>query len=221
MRWACCRAPSLRRSKSRLEREGALRSRVAFWQEELASLADAVPEASPPSVVWRRIESNLPPTRRNTRAGAASGRAGLWRALALLMTTAAAAMAAFLFLDLEVFRETEQGPAPLYAGEIRAEDGSLRLVAAYDDATGTLRVARAEGGAAPGRALELWAIAEGADPVSLGVLPEGERAVVDVPQALRPGFEAITLAVSDEPPGGSPTGQPTGAVLAVGGITEL
>ena len=31
----------------------------------------------------------------------------------------------------------------------------------------------------------------------------------------------LTLAISDEPPGGSPTGQPTGAVLALGAVTEL
>ena len=35
------------------------------------------------------------------------------------------------------------------------------------------------------------------------------------------GIAGLTLAISDEPPGGSPTGQPTGAVLAVGTVTEL
>jgi len=29
------------------------------------------------------------------------------------------------------------------------------------------------------------------------------------------------LAISDEPPGGSPTGAPTGAVLAVGAVTTI
>ncbi len=203
--------------ESRLEREGALRTRVAFWQEEFVSLADDLPEADPPRIVWRRIAAELPPARPAPRPP----RVGLWRAWAVLTTAAAAVLAALLLLDMETFRRTEPANPPVYAGEIRAGDGSLRLVAAYDEETAVLRLARAEGDAAPGRALQLWAIPEGSDPVSLGVLPEDRRAVLEVPEQLRDGFGTVTLAVSDEPPGGSPTGQPTGDVLAVGGITEL
>ena len=67
----------------------------------------------------------------------------------------------------------------------------------------------------PGRALELWALASGAAaPTSLGLLPTGGSAILRVPA--RAGTQ---LLVSDEPAGGSPTGQPTGPVRYQGTIT--
>jgi anti-sigma-K factor RskA len=62
----------------------------------------------------------------------------------------------------------------------------------------------------------LWLIAEGGAPVSLGLLEPQGPSRITVPDDLRPVLAGATLAVSDEPPGGSPTGQPTGAVLAAG-----
>jgi anti-sigma-K factor RskA len=124
-------------------------------------------------------------------------------------------MAALLFVPVE------EPEAPLFAGEVRAEDASQRFVVAYDAATGTVRLARAAGGAGAGRSLELWAIHEGEAPVSIAVLPEDERFEFVVPEPLRPRFAEATLAITDEPLGGAPGGQPTGPVVAVGGITRL
>ena len=88
--------------------------------------------------------------------------------------------------------------------------------AVYDGADGTLRLTRTDGVAEPGRALELWAIAPDSAPVSLGLLGADAQGRVTLPEALRGEAGAITFAISDEPAGGSPTGAPTGAVLAVG-----
>ena len=64
---------------------------------------------------------------------------------------------------------------------------------------------RTGGAAAPGQALQLWVVEDDA-PVSLGMLPDGPLARVAVPREiaarLGPGS---ALAVSEEPPGGSPT----------------
>lgn len=64
--------------------------------------------------------------------------------------------------------------------------------------------------------LELWAIAPGGKPHSLGLLntqqPTQLALATNMPDA---GF---TLAISLEPRGGSPTGQPTGAVLYSGAM---
>ena len=81
---------------------------------------------------------------------------------------------------------------------------------------------RTAGAAVPGRVLELWLIAGDNPPVSLGVLPEAASAEVqltpDLVAALAAGTLPINLAISDEPPGGSTTGAPTGAVLAMGPV---
>ena len=76
------------------------------------------------------------------------------------------------------------------------------------------------GGARPGRALELWLIEGDDPPVSLGVLPDTEATVLQVDAAVAAALPGGVLAVSDEPPGGSPTGQPTGDVLATGQVEE-
>jgi anti-sigma-K factor RskA len=72
-------------------------------------------------------------------------------------------------------------------------------------------------GVQPDKALELWAIPRGgAAPRSLGVISSSGATVVLRGQVLE-GAEA--LAVSLEPPGGSPTGAPTGPVLYAGKLT--
>jgi anti-sigma-K factor RskA len=70
--------------------------------------------------------------------------------------------------------------------------------------------------------LELWLIEGDAAPVSLGVLPEAPQARVPLDRALAARIAAgALLAISDEPEGGSPTGAPTGAVLAAGPVQEI
>ena len=71
------------------------------------------------------------------------------------------------------------------------------------------------------RATELWVIPAGKPPVSLGLIQADalQRKVLTA-QLSSLMVSGSTLAVSDEPAGGSPIGQPTGAVLAAGQISE-
>ena len=70
---------------------------------------------------------------------------------------------------------------------------------------------------AEAKSLEVWLI-EGDNPAkSLGVLPQtGEGEIVIAPELRAKFGEGVTLAVSVEPFGGSPTGTATGPVVAVG-----
>ncbi|MEX2320328.1 MAG: anti-sigma factor, partial [Saccharospirillum sp.] len=70
------------------------------------------------------------------------------------------------------------------------------------------------------RDYELWLVAaDGRAPVSLGLLPEaGQRQLAR--NALFDEVEVSALAVSREPEGGSPTGQPT-EVLYSAQLVEL
>jgi anti-sigma-K factor RskA len=66
------------------------------------------------------------------------------------------------------------------------------------------------------RSLELWAIPEGGQPVSLGLVDPATAV-----QRFRPEVSGTIptrgqFAVSVEPPGGSPTGAPTGPVIYSG-----
>lgn len=70
---------------------------------------------------------------------------------------------------------------------------------------------------AANKSTQMWLISQGAKPVSLGVIDTLRPTVVHLaPEQLQGLGPQTTLAVSLEPHGGSPTGQPTGPVLAAG-----
>jgi len=198
---------------ARLASDPALAAEVAAWTTRFAGLDAEVNAVAPRVSVKAELEKRLfgLPERPSFWQ-----RAGLWQGISL----ASVAVAAFFaFQTLQVPEPT--APAPLFVSDIAAEDQSLRLLAVYDSASGEVRLTRTAGSAASGRVLQLWAIAGEAAPVSLGVLPEDTTTAVILPDSLREGVADLVLAVSDEPPGGSPTGAPTGAVLAVGQVSAL
>jgi anti-sigma-K factor RskA len=199
--------------EARLGRDPDLRAAYAQWAEDFAAMTDDITPQVPPAHVWKRLEARLFPEPRRPRW---PGRLALWGG----GIAAAAALVLFLFLPDLVGRGPVPPDDPPYVAQISAEDGSLIVRAAYDDATGTLFVDREAGDAAPGRALELWLIAGEDAPVSLGVMPQDAQAILAVPDSLRGRVAGAVLAISDEPEGGSPTGAPTGAVLATGAVRD-
>lgn len=198
---------------ARLARDPALAEEVAAWTARLSGLDAEIIESAPRAVVKAQLERRL-----FGQAAPVSWwqRAGLWQ------TVSFASVAVAAFFAFQALQPVDDiAPAPLFVSDISAEDQSLRLLAVYDSAAGEVRLTRTAGAAETGRVLQLWAIAPDADPVSLGVLPDTVATVVSLPEALRADAAALVLAVSDEPPGGSPTGLPTGAVLAVGKVNAL
>ncbi len=195
----------------------ALRDELRGWDRDLAPLADLVEPVTPDPRVQTALESRLfgAPARRSLFA-----RLGFWRGLSAAALAGAAALAAVVVLD-RTGPPDGPGERPVYVAELAAEDGALRLVALYDPASGLLEINRSAGAAAPGRALELWLIEADKPPVSLGLLPEDRRARLPVPGALAARLSGAVLAISEEPPGGSPTGAPTGPVLATGQVTGV
>ena len=70
--------------------------------------------------------------------------------------------------------------------------------------------------------MELWLIPQGGRPHSLGLIQPGQPIRLTIPPELSGSvIKDATLAVSLEPPGGSPTGQPTGPVIAAGPLLAL
>jgi anti-sigma-K factor RskA len=103
-----------------------------------------------------------------------------------------------------------------------AEGSPAKLVATWDPASAMLLVAPAAGVAAvPGHAHELWLIPADGKPRPMGLLEPGAPRRVPIPPALLAEMKAeVTLALSVEPAGGSPTGQPTGPVVAAGKLVR-
>ncbi|WP_255012428.1 anti-sigma factor [Roseovarius sp. M141] len=203
------------RFEARMVGQPHLRALYAEWAEDFVRLTDDIPDAAPPAALKARIDADLfgaSPSRRRPFAG--------WRGILWLVGGAVAATMVLLLAVDDGVLGPQPGNVPGYIADIRAEDGSLVLAASYDAASGLLYVERLTGVAPAGRSLELWLIAGENAPVSLGILPEDGTARLNVAADLRALMNGGLLAITDEPPGGSPTGAPTGTVLASGPVTS-
>ena len=106
---------------------------------------------------------------------------------------------------------------------MQAADAKPVLIATADRTGRTLRIkAVVPVEVAADRALQLWALPTGGNPRSLGLIaPSGVVQIALTGPAETALAQVPALAVSLEPPGGSPTGLPTGPVLYSGPIQRL
>jgi anti-sigma-K factor RskA len=180
------------------------RRAVTAWERRFAPLAAAVRPVEPPESAWTGIETAL-----GLRAAPRARAAGVWPALA-----AALAIVAVLFAGL-YFSQQPSVERPAYVSVVTdAATGPVWLLQAFTEAR-ALRVSTVNPRPAPaGSSYELWMLPDGGNPVSLGLLPEMGAAQLGLNAAqLGVLTRTMTLAVSVEPAGGSPTGLPTGPVI--------
>ena len=204
-------------AESLATRDHDFRAAVAGWTARLAPMLDEVDPVTPPEDLWRRIDARIAPAPSNVVQ--LRRKVTLWRGYSLAATAIAASLALFL-----VTRPSPQpGPATTLVAMMQSDAGPARLVATYDPATHRLIVAAAAGMApAAGRAHELWLIpAAGGKPHPMGIVSAVAPNKMDVPMPMASDVrEGATFAISVEPPAGSPTGAPTGPVIASGRLTR-
>jgi anti-sigma-K factor RskA len=209
-----------------LPEEPALRAEITAWQERFAGMAEdeVVPVAPPARLKGRVLDAAFGSDGEGVRTGLR-----LWRVVAAMGLVAALGLGAALLQQLAQAPAPERIAVPVpapdvsHVARIAPTEGApdFALVAAYVEETGALRISAPAGSPPTGRVLELWLIPRGGSvPVSLGLLPEAGGSVT-VPAPLAAGIEGGMLAISDEPPGGSPTGAPTGTVLGTGDVLRL
>jgi anti-sigma-K factor RskA len=202
----------------RLEQEPALASEVAFWEERLGGLADTVAPVAPPQTAWSRIEAAI------GAATATRGTSSVWQSLAFWRSfgIASASLAAASIAALAYISLVPSARAPLMA-TLGGSAGQPNFVAAVTATGNGLVVVPAALLTNDPRAFELWLIPAGETrPRSLGLVQPGQPIRLNIPPDLAGRLTRdATLAVSLEPPGGSPTGAPTGPVIASGKLTSL
>jgi anti-sigma-K factor RskA len=196
----------------RATRDRAFARMVAAWEERLAPWAGEIEEVAPPPRVWDAIAGALPAQRQRT---------GLWQSLAFWrgLTFATGTLAA-VCLGVLVYLGTFSTQAPL----VTTIDGGGRrhFIATIDAQHTTIAVAPAGFTNDPTRVPELWLIPADGKPRPLGLLRSDQTVTIAIPASLVPyATRDAALAVSLEPPGGSPTGQPTGPVIGSGKLTNL
>jgi len=205
---------------AREARDPAFAAAVEAWRTRLDPLLG--PERAVPPELWERIQRRLP-ANDETRADPARP----WRFATFAASAAAAVLAGILLL-----RPETQAPAPAPTPQVAAMPEARMMVAAltpetgrgtvtvtYDDREGRLTVTPV-GMDAGARTPELWVIPADGRPRSLGVIADETARTLIVPAGQRGLIGGgVTLAISLEPEGGSPTGQPTGPVVMTGTVT--
>ncbi len=227
--------------EQRMAVEAPLRGAVNRWQAQLLPLTTLAEPVEPSAQLWQRIESSLQAQGRSTPAAAEQrvsaprrppsqaaspgwwSSVQFWRGLAGTGFAAAAVLAAVLV--------TRLGPQP--AGGAPAQYVVVLVAPGGNapgwvvQASGTQQLSLIPVGQAPApavppeKALQFWTKADTWDaPVSLGLVKPGEtiRLPLDKLPPLQPNqlFE-LTL----EPPGGSPTGKPTGPIQFIGRAVKV
>jgi anti-sigma-K factor RskA len=213
------RAAALRR----LLADRGFAAEVEAWRGHLAQLLDLSPEVPVSGDVFGRVERSLDRPAAPTMAAPAPRR-WVWPAMTGLSSIAAAALLLVL-VTRPMPQPASVAPrplatAPVLVAAIAPSKGGAPVTAIYEPASGGMRVT-AQAMADTRRSAELWVIAKDGVPHSLGLLPAGGgRMPVDTANRARLAAGA-TLAVSLEPIGGSPTGLPTGPVVATGALSRV
>lgn len=204
---------------------------VARWQQNLLPLVEDIAPVAAPDNVWIRIQNVIDePARReqpDPEQTPEPKRTSVWDSLAVWRSLAfsAGAIAVACIVALIVVPRTHitQPVAPTVAymaSTITQTDGQVGWTATMDLQHARMIVVPAKPQAiATGHAPELWLIPAGQKPIAVGLIDTTAPTTITLdPKLLARLGPTAALAVSIEPPGGSPTGQPTGPVIAKGAI---
>jgi anti-sigma-K factor RskA len=213
------RGRARRRFETLLGAHAMLRGAVRRWQDRLIPLTAVLAPQTPPLRVWQGVERTLWPQLAAAVPLPWWQRLAFWRGASGLVSVAALALAVLLSMP------GVQAPPIVVVlqgtGDAAQPPGSF--VASFS-ADGRALVTRPLTPVAlqTDRVLELWAVPPQGAPRSLGLISSNGVTVIardKLPQRVLEAAHTSALAVSVEPPGGSPTGAPTGPVVFAGKLT--
>lgn len=155
------------------------------------------PSAAPASADVRRLKRSI----------------AAWRGMAVAASVALAALIGTLAYKPELIVPQQD---TRYVAVFQDDDKAPRFLMSVDLATRQVTIRPVAAEEQPGKAYELWIVAEalGPDPQSLGLLDGVARPTRKSLASLSPAvLEGALFGISVEPPAGSPTGRPTGPAL--------
>ena len=206
---------------ARRRSDTAVAEAIRAWERRLAPLARQVPELEPPAHLLEAILKKIAAPR-SPEVVALRRHARRWRSIA----AAATALAACLGLAVGWFLYERIAEPSLLMAELYRSAGTSTademmnpaFVVTVDLATCRITARPVTAQPRPGRNYQLWIMREGVPaPESLGVLSGPEGLTASCPAPVTPAsLVNATLAVSQEPDGGSTTGTPTGPLAFLG-----
>jgi len=204
----------------RIDAETAFARLVDAWEMRFAPMAAAYAAVEPPASIKVAIDRRL---FASSASASAVPSGGLWASLAFWRGVAAAAIAALaIYVAVPYVNPPAPQPAARLVASLAADNSNVKYLAVYDAARHEVGLSLVSGDHGAGKDFELWMIEGKNAPVSMGVIPAGQTARMAVTPAVQQKLaQGAVLAVSLEPAGGSPTGQPTGPVVAAGDLKGI
>ena len=188
-----------------VQQDVVLAQMVERWEDLLLpALLPARPQPAPERV-WQGIRAQLPSP---TDAWSGSSHLPWWRRLGLWQGLSGAL--AIVLVITWLWPSAPQMPMLAVVNNGQGQATWVFHASAHHMRLVTLRNTQIP----PDKSMQLWAIVPGKKPVSMGLLPmrAGQTPVLPVPDHMNLSHARL-LAVTMEPAGGSPTGQPTGPIL--------
>jgi len=202
-----------------LETDQDLRALVTWWEQRLAPMAALNDRVPAPDALWSRIEAHLPAAR-DLAASAESaavvelrGALRRWRTAAAGFALLAASLA---FVGIAIDRHYRRDLGASYIAVVNRGGDQPALIVRVDVPARKISVRPLAAEAPSGRSLELWYIGKDHAPLSMGVVEKAEQ--MPLPAAF--AAENASFAVTLEPPGGSPNGNPTGPIVYSGQLLK-
>ena len=208
-------------ASGRIGAEAGFARLVDSWEVHLSPMAAAYAEVEPPATIKPAIDRRLFSSTAASTTAAPSG--SLWASLAFWRGLTAATLAALvLYIAVPYVRTPVVVPQERLVASLAADGSDVKYLVVYDAGRRDVGLSLVSGERAAGKDFELWMIEGKNAPVSMGVIPAGQVAHIPVTPAVQQKLaQGAVLAVSVEPTGGSPTGQPTGPVVAAGDLKGI
>ncbi|WP_299689780.1 anti-sigma factor [uncultured Tateyamaria sp.] len=189
--------------EARMRQDRDFAARVAAWEAYFAGLNDDYGTAQPAPGIKVAIDRRL--------FGTADRKRLRWLPAGLV-----AAALAILVMVVSLPLLVPEGPR--LTAELASGDSDYRFAVQIGEDQGEIDIALTAGVAVGDATFELWVIPSDGVPRSLGTFAQTAQLQQNGALSLQDGS---VLAVSLEPLGGSPTGAPTGPVLAVGTLSDV
>ena len=200
----------------------AIAPSTALRLPEISAPAPAAPVTAPQPVT--ADTSNV--------VALASRRARRWRGLAQAVTALAACLVALVVVqayrpdllpDVARPKLAQVAPARPLVAVLSRDGGPPAFVMTVDATSKTLTVRRAGAESEGSKSYELWMVSDKfTQPRSLGVIGKNDFTTKAVLASYdNETVDSATYAITLEPQGGSPTGQPTSAPLFAGKLMEI
>ena len=198
-----------------LAHDPAARQAVENWQRHLLPLNDVLNDVEPPEHVWQAIETALPISAATPPSLLLLRRSrNRWRTGAIVMGALAAGFAA---VSIDHLLKTPREAVGSYVAVVNRTGDQPALIIRVDLATRTVFVRPVATNVPQGHSLELWYIGNHLAPKSMGLVDKIDRSI-SLPEGAP--IEKANFAVTVEPPGGSPSGAPTGPIVYSGQLLK-